>query len=182
MRVICWARVIPCFCASICCTHQISPSLLVDERECISLWDKHITYRCWPYISFNQNFLRIFKVADVDGSGALSKEEVGKYLCRQEQQSPAMLALSNALSSVQSGNRSRRDIVIERAPPAKRWTVWSNRGCESNMVKASLWRKEVSDKLTSLKLFVPDWKLGLHIASCSVETEASSLDCMCCMP
>ena len=27
---------------------------------------------------------RIFKVADVDGSGALSKEEVGKYLCRQE--------------------------------------------------------------------------------------------------
>jgi hypothetical protein len=23
-------------------------------------------------------------VADVDGSGALSKEEVGKYLCRQE--------------------------------------------------------------------------------------------------
>ena len=28
--------------------------------------------------------LRIFKVADVDGSGALSKEEVGKYLCRQE--------------------------------------------------------------------------------------------------
>lgn len=46
------------------------------------------------------NFLNsIFKVADVDGSGALSKEEVGKYLSRQE----------------------------------------------------------VSDKLTSLKLFVPDW-------------------------
>lgn len=46
------------------------------------------------------NFLNsIFKVADVDGSGALSKEEVGKYLCRQE----------------------------------------------------------VTDKLASLKLFVPDW-------------------------
>lgn len=46
------------------------------------------------------NFLNsIFQVADVDGSGALSKVEVGKYLCR----------------------------------------------------------KEVTDKLSSLKLFVPDW-------------------------
>lgn len=82
--------------------------MLVDERGCISLYmvlqwcmhagDKHITYRCWPSI-FLRNFLRIFKVADVDGSGALSKEEVGKYLSRQEQQSPAMLALSNGFFS-----------------------------------------------------------------------------------
>ena len=109
----CWWMNVDVYHFTWCCNGVCMPEINISPT------DVDLTF-------YYQNFLRIFKVADVDGSGALSKEEVGKYLSRQEQ-SPAV-ALSNGLSSVQSGNRSRRDIIIERTPPAKRWTVWSNRG------------------------------------------------------
>ena len=90
---------------------------------------------------------RIFKVADVDGSGALSKEEVGKYLCRQER-----------VASELVGAFHRQDVKWQR----KITTLRVMFDCQIRRNGLSNLPQEVTDKLASLKLFVPDWQLVLQ--------------------